>query len=255
MAWLRLSAGEDRPSSRAVCSLAQQLHGAHCDAAPSQRLIAIRDTFGHLMIVAFLPGFARSAQMLEHWTKLLPADVRVFDLPGHAEEPAARVLTLEGLADQYMDRIPQGALIVGESLGGLISLAMAPRGYHAVAFDPPLSTAKQWVIHQNVPPLVTRNPSAKWLPGFAAAFLGVMPNGEVEERNYWPVLDALTSPPLWPRRSTETAPSVIDDIDAYNLERHPQVRFRRIAGQHTLLSDSVDEVRAVLLEILEGVPA
>lgn len=212
------------------------------------------------MIIAILPGFARGASEFVHWKQLLPGEVELFDLPGHADVPEISEPTLANLAAYYASQIPAGALIVGESLGGLIGLAMAPRGYRVAAFDPPLSTAKQWLLQQYLPPLVARNSGVKWIPNFVDTRFGITPSGVFEERNYWPLLDALPEPAhviaagesLWPKRDAPQAPSVLDDIDAFHLARHPQVLFRRISGPHTLLTDSIEPAKAALLEIIEA---
>lgn len=211
------------------------------------------------MIVAFLPGFTRSAADHAHWPDLLPGhDVRLCELPGHGPKPGIANSTISRLADHFAAEIPPGALIVGESLGGLIGLAMAPRGYHLAAFDPPLSTAKLWMMRVSVPPVVARYPEMKWLPSFVDNLLGVTADGMLEERNSWPLLDALTGPvdiiggtePLWPVRAVAGTPSVIDDIDEFHLKRHPKVRFRRVEGTHLMLSENPQGCQAALLEIL-----
>jgi hypothetical protein len=225
---------------------------------------ALREVLDVSMIVAFLPGFSRSSAVHLPWKALLePADVRFFDLPGHASEPQLPEATLEKLADHFAARIPPGSLIIGESLGGLIGLAMEPRGYHVAAFDPLFSTAKQWLLHREIRGMVARNPQAAWLPGFAASLFGIMPDGRNEERNYWPLLEGLTSPvhivaasdPLWPIRPLTAPAGVLDEIDGYHLSRHPMVKFQVIEGPHTLLSESIEPAKAILAAVLDELTA
>ncbi|MBS0331707.1 MAG: hypothetical protein JSS35_02970 [Proteobacteria bacterium] len=151
--------------------------------------------------------------------------------------------------------------MIGESLGGLIALEMATRGYRACAIDPPLGPQKLWVLQSVIPQIVARNPDHAWLPEFVAAFFGIMPDGSVEPRNYWPLLDAVTAPvdivaastPLWPVRRIEltldNTPSVLDEIDAWRLARHPNVRFQQATGPHSLLTEAEEAVRPILLAV------
>jgi pimeloyl-ACP methyl ester carboxylesterase len=213
------------------------------------------------MIVAFLPGFSRSAAMLAPWKTLLDADVRIFDLPGHAGEPAIDDPSLAGLAAHYTARLPPEAMIVGESLGGLIALKMAASGYRAVAIDPPLSAAKLWMLHPMLEGIVRQNPGAAWMAPFVDACFGVAVGRAPQMRNYWPLLDDLAAPvqiiaasePLWPMRgdlTAQTLPSVLDEVDAYQLARHPKVKFRIVQGPHTLLTDAAVAIRPVLIEAI-----
>ena len=214
------------------------------------------------MIIAMLPGFARPAAMLERWAAILPGEVRIFDLPGHGAEPAIPGITLAKAADAYCERIPPDALVIGESLGGLIALEMATRGYRAAVVDPPLAPQKLWILQGVVPQILQRNAGVAWLPEFVAAFFGIRPDGAVEPRNYWPLLDALPRPvdviaatlPLWPVRqislAPDTTPSVLDETDAWHLARHPNVRFQQVEGPHTLLTDAEAAMWPVLAKIV-----
>ncbi|MBS0333091.1 MAG: hypothetical protein JSS35_10015, partial [Proteobacteria bacterium] len=65
------------------------------------------------MIIAMLPGFSRSASMLERWKGRLPGEVRLFNLPGHHGEPVLAQPTLARAADLYCARLPKGALVIG----------------------------------------------------------------------------------------------------------------------------------------------
>jgi pimeloyl-ACP methyl ester carboxylesterase len=214
------------------------------------------------MIVAILPGFCRSSPQLAFWKDILHADVRLFDLPHHNGAPALDAPTLADLADHYMSRISPDTIVVGESLGGLIALQMAASGYRAVAIDPPLSTAKLWVLHGVLTHVLARNLSVPWMAPFVDTYFGVKIGRPPETRTYWPLLDAATSPvqiiaatePLWPIRpinpTPANTPSVLDEIDAYHLARHPNVRFRSVEGPHTLLTEAVDAVKPALIEAL-----
>lgn len=215
------------------------------------------------MIVAFLPGFSRSAAQLDHWKDLLPeADVRLFDLPGHAGAPPIESPTLEAIAARFMEQIPRDALVVGESLGGLVALKMAASGYRIVAFEPPLSTAKLWVLRHVLLQVVARDANISWVAPFVENLFGVAPGKEPRALNYWPLLDEAVAPvavvaatePLWPTRRIDltpaNTPSVLDEVDTYHLRRRPDVRFRQLEGPHTLLTERVEASRQTLLELM-----
>jgi pimeloyl-ACP methyl ester carboxylesterase len=221
---------------------------------------------GRSVTVALLPGFGRPAAQLRPWRDLLPDEVLVFDLPGYNGAPPLEEPTLEALAARYAAQIPRDAVVVGESLGGIVALKMAADGYRAVAVDPPLSTAKLWTLHFALGVLLKRNTRRLWMAPFVEAFFGYRVDGALEERNYWPLLDELVQPvhviaagvPLWPTRPMEliaaTMPSVLDEADGYHLSRHPMVRYRQIEGPHTLLTERTEDMRPVLLEILAETP-
>jgi pimeloyl-ACP methyl ester carboxylesterase len=214
------------------------------------------------MIVALLPGFARDSALLAPWCERLPGQVRLFDLPGHNGEPPLGLPSLEALAEQFARRIPPGSWVIGESLGGLAALKLAAQGYRAIAIDPPLSVAKVWTLQRALPAIITQNPSAAWMPDFVDAIFGVRIGRASQDRNYWPLLDDLTHPvdivgaslDLWPVHNgplqLENLPSVLDAVDAYQLSQRPNVRFQRVAGPHTLLTNGADALQPVLLEIL-----
>lgn len=221
------------------------------------------------MMIVFIPGFSRTAGLLSAWKTLLPdADVRFVDIPGQGREPRLETPSLEAIAERYMALIPREAVLVGESLGGLVALKMAAHGYRAIAVDPPLWTAKLWVLHALLPNVVARNAeTAPWFADMADVFFGVRQGEPVRSVNYWPLLDAAASPvyviaasePLWPQRQITlvpaNTPSVLDEVDAHNLARHPNVRFRQLPGPHTLLTDAIEAAHPALLEILAEISA
>jgi surfactin synthase thioesterase subunit len=214
------------------------------------------------MIVALIPGFSRMAAELAHWSDLLPAEVRYFDLPGHQQEPAMANPTLSSIAERYMARLPADALVVGESLGGLIALEMAAHGYRAVAFDPPLRPSDLWTLRLVLPHIMQRHASISWMPGFVESLLGIKTTGEAVERDYWSMIDAVSrpvdiiassfSPDAFksPALTIENTPSALTSEDIERLRQHPNVTLRVIDGPHTLLSQNVEACREALLEII-----
>jgi pimeloyl-ACP methyl ester carboxylesterase len=215
--------------------------------------------------VVFIPGFNRIAPLFEHWRGLLPGDVRILDLPGHGRTPPVETATVEAISAALSSSIPRDALVVGESIGGLVALRLAAEGYRAVAVDPPLSTAKLWTLRTVISEVVRLHPQAPWLAPFVENLFGILQDGTVEDRNYWPLLDEVLRPvhviaasvPLWPVRpivlDPETVPSLLDEIDAFHLRRHPNVRYQQLEGPHTLLTERIESCREALLAILSEV--
>jgi pimeloyl-ACP methyl ester carboxylesterase len=209
------------------------------------------------MNVALLPGFGQYAKAYAAWRDLLPFPVSIFDLPGYGSEPLGGRYGLAELADLYEHRLAPDTVVVGESLGGLIALELATRGRSVVVVEPPLSTAKLWPLHFSFRQMIDRRSHIPLHPLIEAVF-GVVESGGTLERNYWPVLDRLPAPveivaadlPLWPIRQSEEVPSVLDEVDADRLARHPQVMFRRIAGEHSLMTRNVEAVRPVLVQAI-----
>jgi pimeloyl-ACP methyl ester carboxylesterase len=201
-------------------------------------------------MIVILPGFGRVADELRRWTSLLPGRVEILPLP------PARGLTVDDLAAHYAASIPAEALIVGESFGGLIALAMAGCGYRAVAVDPPLTTQKQWAVQYGVRTILARLPADHAAHDHAANVLGVMPDGTNEERVYYPLLDALKAPvdlvtgsvPLWPYRGAGLDRACcLDGVDRFILARYPMVTLREVRGSHVLLDTNPEACRAVIV--------
>lgn len=198
------------------------------------------------MDVVFIPGAMRSGAHLAHWRTLL-AGHQV----GFAGFPAASV---SACVDVLAGRIPRDALVVGESVGGLVALGLAGRGFRAIAFDPPLTTAKQWTASYA---LRTAASAGRVSEAFLAEVFGLMPNGAVEERIYYPLLDKLTGPvdivtgsvPLWPCTGIPGRQCMIDGTDRYVLKSYPLVRLHEIEGPHALLDESREACRDVILEV------
>lgn len=201
-------------------------------------------------MLVILPGVGRPASMLAFWADLLPQPVEALDYP--------RIPTLHGLIDHFEGRLDPETLVVGESLGGLVALGLAGRGFRAMAFDPPLTMAKQWAVQYAV-----RTTLAAYGPNHAAhamaeSIFGVMPDGRQEERIYYHLLDALPhrttivtgDVPLWPYRVAFGRACSIDEADRYVIACKANVEFRQIAGPHALLTESVEASRAEILRWL-----
>ena len=189
------------------------------------------------------------------------ADTLLLDLPGHArsaplETPtvaamATRVWT--ALSDTLADR---DILLVGESLGGLVALAIsalpeAARVRAAIAFDPLMSTRKLWFIKRSVRRHLATLPPGD--PAFAIAdhALGVTPT-TTTEKIYYPLLGAVRAPAVVVA-SEGDGPGVFDTVDRYVAETlfgHVDLRFIPHAS-HLMLNDHIEECHAIISEQLD----
>ena len=78
--------------------------------------------------LVLLHGWGLSARV---WTPLRAElgglDIHTPDLPGHGEAPAAGSATLADWSDRLAANLPDGAVVCGWSLGGLVALDLAAR--------------------------------------------------------------------------------------------------------------------------------
>jgi pimeloyl-ACP methyl ester carboxylesterase len=224
-------------------------------------------------VVVFLHGALRRAELLAEWGDRLAdvADVVLADLPGHGASDPIDSGDLPVLADLILRTLQEAlagrrVLLVGESVGGTIALAIAgkpdPGPVRAVfAADPPLTTAKQWLVHRNFRDYYARHPEHAYAPVFGRDFLGILPEG-VEERVYSQVLGALKLPtviaagdvPLAPPRNMDgLSTTVWDEADSLALETtYPsKAEFVRLADSgHLLLVDAPDGCLAIIKGLL-----
>lgn len=204
-------------------------------------------------MIAILSGQGQRAHLLAFWRDLLPGPVEVMALPP--------ITALDGLIEHFAAEIPDDALVVGESLGGLIALGLAGRGYRAVAFDPPLTMAKQWGLQYGLRLLLAKGDDV--LRQRAASIFGVMPEGAQEERIYYWLLDAIRTTAdivsgnklLFPAKHAYSDACLVDEVDRYVIGLNPMIRFTRIPGPHCLLTESVDASREVILRAVREMDA
>ena len=198
-------------------------------------------------MVTFIPGVGRTSADLAGWLDRLPGS-SVADYP-RLENP-----TLDGYVEHFARVIPPGSFVVGESLGGLVALGLAGRGYPGLAVDPPLTTAKQWTLHLA---MRTRAFQIK-SPIFDALIsnlFGYLPDGTVEDRVYYPMLAQVRAPfsivtgdvPLHPQRGEPTRPCMIDAVDGYVLEAS-RVDLFQVKGGHALLVENVEALTALIID-------
>lgn len=227
-------------------------------------------------VVLFVHGALQSLNASQAaWPALLAplADLVFVDLPGQGASPPITPATLERFADNIADAaataLPDRPIVLlGESLGGLVSLAIAGLDRldvrATIAVDPPFTTAKQWQLYAHFNQLLAQRPDDAPLASLAWEMFGIAP-GVQEERVYYPLLDRVAGPvhvitgdrALQPLRQVSTFSCLIDATDRFVLERHhPQkVRLHTIpdAGHLVLASQleaSAALVRGLLAEAL-----
>jgi pimeloyl-ACP methyl ester carboxylesterase len=222
--------------------------------------------------VLMLHGALRTAANLSSWPARLRdvADVYLMELPAHGasapiEAPTTgKMATL--LSQAIADRIRNDrVLVVGESVGGLVAMAMAGGAAGGpvravLAFDPPLTTRKLWAWRRERlaarREMGRRNPA---LGAFDREVFGVQPDG-LDERIYYDLVGDAEVPvviaagdqsPFSP--NFRGAPSVFDDVDRFVIERlYPgkaDVRLLRGCG-HVLLEDAPDACADLIVDVL-----
>lgn len=191
-----------------------------------------------LPVVAFLHGALRSAEVLFPWVERLAglAEPLFFDLPGHGRSAASGPASVEGMAQCVHEAVASACpgrrvLLVGESVGGTIALAVAGRpGPSPVcgvfAADPPLTTAKLWNVAE-----VMRTVAADAAPGsfvqrFAHETFGITTGG-ADDLIYYPLIGALRTPavviatgdvPLLPPRRLTRVACLFDAVDRFVID-------------------------------------
>ncbi|HEX4712952.1 alpha/beta fold hydrolase [Phenylobacterium sp.] len=237
----------------------------------------------NLPVVVFLHGALRNASVLAPWGDLLAgvAEVVILELPGHGRsEPIASATVQamaeaihEALADAFSDR---RVLLVGESLGGTIALAIGgiadPAWLRAVfAADPPVTTAKLWSVDNNFRRLLEREPNHPFAARLGRDAFGISAD-DIEEIIYYPLIGALRVPTLiatgdvrlLPPRRLKGVTCLFDAVDRFVVERlYPdRARVHQIANcGHLLLVEAEAECLALIkstlaehVDVVSGLP-
>ena len=210
-------------------------------------------------VVLLLPGAFRYAESMEAFAERLEPDLQVacLDLPGFG---GARPLTgapgVEDLAENFAQAAAEifagrVVLAVGESLGGLVGVAMAGQAgspiRRVIMLDPPLTTLKAWPVHGVLDLHYRRYPGVPAFEAFARSVFGHPPDGRLEERTYYHLLERCPVPvdvvtgsvPLSPERQSPRAPCLIDETDLQILTPMTNISCRTIPGSgHLLLHDA-----------------
>jgi pimeloyl-ACP methyl ester carboxylesterase len=223
-------------------------------------------------VAVFLHGALRSAGALADWADILGecADVVLVDLPGHGRSDPLIPATVQGLAESVHHALRhvltgRQALLVGESLGGLISLAIGghadPGPIRAVfAADPPITAAKLWNVASAFRGAMSLHPDDTLLASLGWEVFGITP-GDAVERIYYPLIGALRVPtviatgdiPLLPPRQIDATPCLFDAVDCFVTEHlYPgKVQIIRIPNSgHLLLTHATDACLAPIVTLL-----
>jgi hypothetical protein len=190
--------------------------------------------------VLAIHGFKREAQQLLPWSDRIP-DLGFVHLPGHSGAPEFSDVSIaawiRGLSEM-MGIFPQPPLILAESLGAVVAMALPSRAL--IAIEPPLSTDQLWPLHRTIAAMRARG--AEIDPGLVSLF---------DKPFHW-ALEGISAPtlvlagkePLMPPRDVWPEPSLLTDEDFAAFVGHPLVEAHRIEGGHALLSTHPDEVMA-----------
>jgi pimeloyl-[acyl-carrier protein] methyl ester esterase len=120
-------------------------------------------------VLALVHGWGMNARVFDALANLLAADfdVRALDLPGHGGREALADNTLQDWADDLARKLPEGATLLGWSLGGQVAMRAALDHPHKVARLVLLASTPKFVAAQDW----ERGMAAADLQDFGAALL------------------------------------------------------------------------------------
>lgn len=219
-------------------------------------------------VLLMIHGALRDSSVLFDWIPLCEPefDVVFIDLPGHGRSPPNTVVTIESFAANVGDAVNaalgnRNIVVVGESLGGLVALAM--EGLHieqirgVIAADPPMTTNKLWHVRNAVVNRVASDPANQFWQSFAMNIFGIASDGKAHERIYYHLIEQARVPilvltgdvPLFPIRNCHAVPCLIDDVDRYIISRLAGgiAQFEVVSGcGHVLLVDAKEKCRSII---------
>lgn len=190
--------------------------------------------------VLLFHGFKRSAQQLLPWRDRIP-DLGFVHLPGHSGAPQFTEVSFASWIKGFRQMLavfPEPPLILAESLGAVVAMALPARAL--IAIEPPLSTDQLWPLHRTIAAVRARGGEVD--PALVSLF---------EKPFHW-ALESIAVPtlvlagrvPLMPPREVWPEPSLLDDKDFAAFQNHPLVEAHRIEGGHALLTTHPEEVMA-----------
>lgn len=127
------------------------------------QLFTVTEGQGRPIVV--LHGWGMNQQVWQPIRERLTQQAKVtwIDLPGHGRSAGLKLGTLDEVVNQLIPYIPEGALIMGWSLGGIIAQALAQRLTQQVAALILIATTPRFVVADDWPYAL----SAEVLQGFA----------------------------------------------------------------------------------------
>jgi pimeloyl-ACP methyl ester carboxylesterase len=189
---------------------------------------------GNSALVLVIQGaFAAPSLRFHDLEKVLPVCVLASTLPGHSS-PRLSETSVPAFAAAYAAALAQvrrerPVVVCGESVGGLVALAMeAP----AIALDPPLRTEKLWPLIPFFREQLREDPSQL---AFLWNVLGVGTD-TLEPRDYRPLLSSpahiiVGAEPLYPERSLPNGPpSLVDEPERDLMRGSEMIRLTVAPG-------------------------
>jgi pimeloyl-ACP methyl ester carboxylesterase len=229
--------------------------------------------------VVFIHGAFRSARHLRDWPDLVRpfADPFLLNMPGHGGNPPLESPTVDAVAER-IDAVlrrrmgDRKVLLVGESMGGTVSLAIGGKASGPVkavfAADPPMTTGNLWNLAGHLRREMAGGSLNPQMTDFAREAFGITAEEKIKDKVYYRYLDDLRVPayiaygdvPLLPPGKKPRSPSVFDDSDQVEvLRRSSKVTLERIADcGHLVLFDRpircLEIIHALVQEHLVGEP-
>lgn len=223
-------------------------------------------------VILFIHGGLRYSKELFHWGEQFEgiADVILLDIPGHGRSDPVSPATLANVVETIAEGIKvalagRDVVIVGESLGGLISLMIGGRDdcqmvRAVIAADPPITTKKLLHVHYAFIQSITEMSDPSFMKPFAFDALGIAPD-VIGEKIYYKVFENLRVPStvisgdreLFPLRQNNAISILFDSVDQFVVENFykEKVEVKRIKnGGHLILVENVEECREHILNVL-----
>lgn len=185
-----------------------------------------------LPVVVALHGFLRTSKMLLPVLEPLAAEAELVNisLPGHGYSPSIPRADLDKVSAAIVSTVGQlvprrKVVLLGESLGGLVAAAAAPKvdAAFSLLLDPPLAMGKQWTVQRDIRAVCKQagvNDVSR-ITAIAETVFGMEPTG-IRDLRYHDLLRPIAGrcailtgdEPLLPERHNLTnVPCCLDDED------------------------------------------
>ena len=227
-------------------------------------------------VAVLLHGALRNSQALVGWAGQLSGicDTVLIDLPGHGRSSSAGPASIQGMAETVHEAIcsalaDRRVLIVGESLGGTVALAIGGVGAGPIkavfAADPPMTTGKLWNLAGVFRSVMGKSAEPTFADRLGRETFGITPSG-IEELIYYPLIGGLQVPaviatgdvPLLPPRQMAGVACLFDAVDRFVVETlYPgKIRFEQIANcGHVLFADAPAACREIVAGMVQDLRA
>jgi hypothetical protein len=191
--------------------------------------------------VLMIHGFKRRADQLLDWRERIPG-LGFVHLPGHGGAPPLDEVSVRAWVDALsvmMDLLAEPPLIIAESLGAVVALALRARA--VVAVEPVLSTHQLWPLRRTIDSARARGMQIE----ASDEALFAEPFDWVLETISAPAMVLAGAMPLLPERDVRPEPSLLTNEDLLRYAAHPCVEAAfRLPGGHGLLIQNPEGVMA-----------